>query len=173
MHLLAPIIQKPLDLMVPSVRCLPWCCTRSWKCLTRRTVIWWRAGMIRGFVSLSPSFACLMRPPTLSNPLLSMTGSNFKSGLCEGISPVEVMHFSSSEYTSCCTLLMMISSAFKRSLTDKPFEQKCQPVHWLSSLGSVKQWAMWCSRATALTTVLQSENCSNLLVYLTGPFWCG
>lgn len=103
--------------------------------LTSRTMVWWWARMMKGFVSLSSSSACLMRLPTLSKPLLSMIGFSFKSGLCDRISPTKVMHFSSSWYTSCCTLLMIIFSAFRRLLTDKPFEHKCQPVHWLAPIG--------------------------------------
>lgn len=67
---------------------------------------WWRPGMMMGLVSSVPSPDCVIRPPTVSNPLLSMMGCSFLRLFWEGRFCFSAMHFSSLKKHSCYTLLI-------------------------------------------------------------------
>lgn len=138
MHLLAPIIQNLAPQMVPSVKCLPWCFTAWWYRRTSRVAKRCLPRMIMWLVSSVPSFDCVMRPPTLSNQLLSMMGASWH---CFEI------WFNSLRKHLCCRLLIMKIFAFSGSSLTRPVvRQMCQPWQALSGVDWWNERAIWISK---------------------------
>ena len=125
-HLLAPIIHKPLALIAPSVKRLPWCFTATWWWRMSSVVMWCLPGIRRGLASWLDNFDSARRPPTCSRPFLSITGWSLWRELLENKSRFGMMHLISSEYTLCWTHLITVCSAWLKASSVRLVLQRCK-----------------------------------------------